>query len=67
MRRWSVPAGITLGLLLAGCHREVEMIPLKNETFYRTDKFFDIQALGKGASLPVLPQTLLPALTKYRR
>jgi len=26
-----------------------------------------IQALGKGASLPVLPQTLLPALTKYRR
>src|SRR5512140_960092 len=47
MRRWYIPGGILLGALALGCHHEVEMTPLIERTIYITDKFYDVQALGK--------------------
>lgn len=54
MRLWLVPVGMVLGALAAtGCHREVEMIPLATRTIYPTDRFYDVQALGKEGAIVV--------------
>ncbi|MFN8545754.1 MAG: YCF48-related protein [Candidatus Binatia bacterium] len=53
MRFWSIPVGVVLCTLTLGCHREVEMIPLATRTIYNTDKFYDVQALGKDGAIVV--------------
>lgn len=53
MRRLSKAAGLGLGLLAAGCHREFEMTPLREQTIYVTDKFYDVQALSKDRAVIV--------------
>ena len=53
MRRWLIPPGVAVALLALGCHREVEMIPLAERTIYTTDRFYDVQALGKDRAFVV--------------
>ena len=51
MRRWVKATGIGLGLIAAGCHRETEMAPLRQQTVYVTDKFYDVQAISKDRAV----------------
>jgi photosystem II stability/assembly factor-like uncharacterized protein len=53
MRRLTKAAGLGLGLVAAGCHRELEMLPLREQTVYVTDKFYDVQALSKDRAVIV--------------
>src|SRR4029077_4658063 len=53
MRRWIMPGGVTLLALALGCHHEVEMVPLAERTIYVTDRFYDVQALGKDRAFVV--------------
>ena len=54
MRLWFVSVGLALCAFVAtGCHREVEMIPLATRTIYATDRFYDVQALGKDGAIVV--------------
>jgi len=54
MRRWMIPAGmVSCALVLAGCHREVEMIPLIERTIYLTDRFYDVEAISKDHAVVV--------------
>lgn len=53
MRRLTCAAGLMLGLVAAGCHKEFEMVPLADRTIYVTDKFFDVQALDKQRAIVV--------------
>ena len=53
MRRWVKATGIGLGLVAAGCHRETEMAPLRQQTVYVTDKFYDVQAISKDRAVVV--------------
>src|SRR5262245_20924303 len=52
MRRWFIPAGLCLAMTL-GCHHEIEMVPLADRTIYTTDKFYDVQAIGKDRAFVV--------------
>ncbi len=46
--------GLSLGLaLVAGCHREVENVPLETRKIYITDRFFDVQALSAERAIVV--------------
>ncbi len=53
MRRSSIPGGILLLALVAGCHHEPEMVPLAERTIYTTDRFYDVQALSKDRAFVV--------------
>jgi photosystem II stability/assembly factor-like uncharacterized protein len=53
MRRSAIPGGILLLALAAGCHHEVEMVPLAERTIYTTDRFYDVQALSKDRAFVV--------------
>jgi len=45
MQRRSIPLALLALALGAGCHHEVEMVPLIERTIYVTDKFYDVQAI----------------------
>src|SRR5947199_9443813 len=53
MRRCITPGGVTLFALALGSHHEVEMVPLAERTIYVTDRFYDVQALGKDRAFVV--------------
>jgi photosystem II stability/assembly factor-like uncharacterized protein len=53
MRRWSIPGALALLVLSLGCHREIEMVPLIERTIYISDRFYDVQALGKDRAFVV--------------
>ena len=53
MRRWSIPGGLLLLASVAGCHHEVEMLPLIERTIYVTDRFYDVQALSTDRAVVV--------------
>ncbi len=53
MRRWIIPGGVALFALGLGCHHEFEKVPLADRTIYVTDRFYDVQALGKERALVV--------------
>lgn len=54
MRRRSASLGaVVVSLLVMGCHREIEMVPLIERTIYQTDRFFDVQAVSKDRAVVV--------------
>ena len=53
MRRVVLLTGIVCWSALFGCHREPEMVPLIDQTIYITDRFYDVQAIGKDRAVVV--------------
>jgi photosystem II stability/assembly factor-like uncharacterized protein len=51
-RRFTRIAAV-LVFALAGCHREVEMVPLIERTIYVTDRFYDVLALSKDRAFAI--------------
>lgn len=54
IRRGLIAAGaVACALGVAGCHREIEMIPLIERTIYLTDRFYDVEAITKDHAVVV--------------
>ena len=45
--------GLAFSAMALGCHREPEMIPLAERTIYRTDRFYDVEALSPEKAIVV--------------
>lgn len=52
-RSSSITAVAGLVAVLAGCHREPEMIPMMERTIYTTDRFYDVEALSTERAIVV--------------